>query len=384
MSELMKVPAVLMRGGTSKGLVINKNDLPNDYNLRDRLILRIFGSPDIRQIDGIGGGTPVTSKLALIEESKTDDIDIIYTFGQVSILEESIDYKPTCGNISAGVGLYAVEEGIAKIEDRMTTVRIYNTNTEKIIEVEVPTANGEVTYEGDYKIAGVPGGYPRINVNFLDSGGGITGQLLPTGNVQDKIVLEQGDAYNISIVDSGNTLVFVGAGEIGIEGTETGTAFNQKDTLDKIEKIRAAAGRKIGLIGKDAIVSPVSHALPKIAIVSSPATYTTSNDQTIQESQMDVLGRYVAMGALHESFAVSGGIAIATASQIPGTIINEIFESRAGESVRIGHPSGVIEAEAIVESDNEELKVKRAAIGRSARRIMEGRVIVDSSVESAP
>src|SRR5699024_10206250 len=207
---------VLMRGGTSKGLVINKKDLPSEESIRDEIILRIYGSPDARQIDGVGGGTPLTSKLALIEQSEDEDIDIIYTFGQVSLTEKSIDYKPTCGNISAAAGLYAVEEGFVSLKDGITIVRIYNTNTKKIIEVEVPTNLSGPLYTGDYSIAGVPGTGPKVNVNFLDSGGAMTGKLLPTGNTLDKIKLPDGQLYEVTVVDSANTLIFISANQLGI------------------------------------------------------------------------------------------------------------------------------------------------------------------------
>lgn len=378
MSNSHKIPVVLMRGGTSKGLVINKMDLPEDYTKRDDIIVQVFGSSHESQIDGVGGGTAVTSKLAIVEKSGEEGIDVNYTFGQVSLSNEKIDYQPTCGNISAAVGLYAVEENFVNLKNGITTVVIYNTNTKKIIEVEVPTQDGKPNYKGDYEIAGVTGLYPRINVNFLDSGGAITGKLLPTGNPKDEIILDNGQKVNVSVVDSANTLVFVNADDVGIQGDEIGDSFNQPELLNLLEEIRVKAGRKIGLIGMNETVSPLTHALPKLSVIAHPSNYTSSKNEMITEGEIDILGRYVAMGKLHPAYAVSGGIAAATASQIDGTIINDIFSSSPGETVRIGHPSGIIEAEAIVVNKNGELTVERAAIGRSARRIMEGEVLLNN------
>lgn len=378
MTDAKKIPAVLMRGGTSKGLVINRMDLPASETERDDVIVQVFGSSHESQIDGVGGGTAVTSKLAIVDASNEKGIDINYTFGQVSLSENEIDYQPTCGNISAAVGLYAVEEHMVHIEDELTTVVVYNTNTKKIIEIEVPTKDGRPVYEGDYEIAGVSGSYPRINVNFLDSGGAITGKLLPTGNAKDEITLENNQKVNVSIVDSANTLVFVDSKEIGIKGDEIGDEFNQTETLNLLEEIRVKAGKMINLIDEDENVSPLTHALPKLSVVSTPASYTSSKNEVISQDDIDLLGRYVAMGKLHPAYAVSGGIAAATASQIEGTVISDIFHSSPGETIRIGHPSGIIEAEAIVENRNGQFSVERAAIGRSARRIMEGSVLINN------
>ncbi|SFB10326.1 hypothetical protein SAMN04488072_10715 [Lentibacillus halodurans] len=380
METITKVPCVLMRGGTSKGLVINKRDLPGQGEYRNKAILRIYGSPDSRQIDGIGGGNPLTSKVALIEESDDENIDIIYTFGQVSISEEKIDYQPTCGNMSAAVGLYAVEEGLCEVVNPHTNVRIFNTNTNKIIEVEVPSSNDGVVYEGDYAIDGVPGTAPRINVNFLDSGGSITGKLLPTGNVRDIIQLDSGEAYKVSVVDSANTLVFVTADQLNIKGTEIGDTFNRKSLLDKLEEIRVKVGVQIGLIDDATKTSPSTHALPKIAVVSKPNNYVNSAGNNVDSEDIDITGRYVAMGVLHQAFAVSGAIAIATASQIPGTVVTDVLSSKKEGRVKIGHPSGIIEVEASVEQIKGKYVVSRAAIGRTARRIMEGSSVILSKL----
>ncbi|WP_010531850.1 2-methylaconitate cis-trans isomerase PrpF family protein [Lentibacillus jeotgali] len=366
-----KIPCVLMRGGTSKGLIINKQHLPTDPSNRNKAILRIYGSPDKRQIDGVGGGTPLTSKVALIKKSDDENIDIIYTFGQVSLFNEEIDYKPTCGNMAAAVGLYAVEEGFCQPADGVTTVRIYNTNTKKVIETDVPTTRNGPVFNGDYSIDGVPGKAPRINVSFIDSGGAITGNVLPTGHVRDIVKAKSGLEYEVSVIDSANTLVFVTADQLNIAGTEIGNAFNEKSILATLEEIRISVGVQIGLIEKDEIVEPTSHALPKIAVISEPANYKSSTGIDINRMDIDITGRYISMGTLHQAFAVSGGIAIATAGLIPGTNVADILSDVNGP-VNIGHPSGFIEVEADVDNMNGQYVVNRATIGRTARYLMKG------------
>ncbi|AGT32408.1 hypothetical protein M493_10735 [Geobacillus genomosp. 3] len=373
--SLVRIPCVYMRGGTSKGLIIDEKHLPKDTETRDKVILKIYGSPNPLQIDGIGGGSPTTSKLALIRKSEQENVDIIYTFGQVSVTKEVIDYTPTCGNMAAAVGLYAVEEGFCKITEPYTVVRIFNTNTNKIIEVEVPVKNGEIVYEGDFSISGVLGVASKISVNFLDSGGAITGKVLPTGDVKDKIRLSSGKEIEVSVVDSANTLIFVKADQMGIEGTEVGKDFNKKDLLDVLEEIRVKIGKQIGLIDPDDNPSPFTHALPKICVIAKRKSYVSSEKQIISANDIHIIGRYIAMGTLHPAFAVSGAIALATASQIPGTVVHDILSGHKGP-VKIGHPTGIIEVEAIVIGENGEYRVKRAAIGRTARRIMEGYSVV--------
>lgn len=368
-----------MRGGTSKGLIIDEKFLPDDPIKRDKVILNIYGSPHPKQIDGIGGGTAVTSKVALVRKSDRKDFDLYYTFGQVSITKEKVDYKPTCGNMSAAVGLYAVEEGWCELSEPVTVVKIFNTNTNKIIEVEVPVKNGQIIYEGNYSISGVNGTASRINVNFIDPGGAITGNLLPTGNVKDLVELSNGDQVEASVIDAANTIIFVKAEQMGIQGTETGEQFNRSELLDKLEEIRTKIGFQIGLLNKQEKVNPVTHALPKIAVVSAPKDYYTNDGKFISKNDIHIVGRYIAMGTLHPAFAVSGSIALATGCKIPGTVINEVLSDHQG-SIVIGHPSGTIEVDAIVEKKDEKYKVKRAAIGRTARRIMEGNCLVPAKL----
>jgi 2-methylaconitate cis-trans-isomerase PrpF len=378
--QLHKIPTIIMRGGTSKGLILRRSDLPADPALRDDVILRIFGSPDNSQIDGLGGGTSTTSKLAIVGPSSNPETHIDYTFGQVSLERQVVDYNVTCGNFVTAVGLYAVEEGYVPLTEPFTSVHIFNTNTNKMIVAEIPVKNGQIQYEGDFSIAGVPGTASRIMLNFLNPGGTFTGKTLPTDNPIDTISLENGRKYEVSIVDCVNTLVFVRAEDVHQTGTELPSEVNANvELLDTLEKIRVKAGIKIGLIKEGEKVSPSTHALPKIVMLSNPKDYKTINKELIKREDIDILSRYITMGTLHRAHAVSGAMGLAAAVNIPGTIPHEIV-TNCTEGIRIGHPSGTLYAAAIVEKIGDEWTVAQAGNGRTARRLMEGYAYVPASI----
>lgn len=380
MSGYVRIPCAFMRGGTSKGVILKEIHLPADPCIRDKVILRIFGSPEKRQVDGMGGGTPLTSKLGIVGAPTRPDADINYTFGQVSIEDNKIDYKPTCGNISTAIGLYAAEEGYVALKEPVTTVVIYNTNIDKLIEVDIPVKDGKIQYKGDFSIAGVQGTASRMTVNFVDSGGSITGKLLPTGSVKDQVRLEDGRTFDVSAIDCANLVVFVSAEQLQIAGTELADRFDRKDLHDTLEAIRVEIGLRIGLFTDKSEVTPETHALPKISVVAKPQTYTTTNKEVVQQSDIDVIGRYIAMGTLHQAYAVSGGIAAAACAQIPGTVIYDLLGGQAKDILNIGHPTGIINVESKVEEQAGEYRVVRAALGRTARRIMDGYVYVEEEL----
>lgn len=378
--QLHKIPTVIMRGGTSKGLILRKSDLPANPELRDGVILRIFGSPDNSQIDGLGGGTSITSKLAIVGPSSHPNTHIDYTFGQVSLDRQVVDYNVTCGNFVTAVGLYAVEEGYVPLTEPVTSVNIYNTNTNSIIVADIPVKDGQIQYEGNFSIAGVPGTASRIMLNFLDAGGTFTGRTLPTNNPTDIIKLDNGKEYEVSIVDCVNTLVFVRAEDVGQTGIELPHEVNGNDELlNTLERIRVKAGIKIGLIKEGEKVSPSTHALPKIVMVSNPKDYQTIDRKFINHEDVDVLSRYITMGSLHRAHAVSGAMGLAAATKIIGTIPNQIVSSTT-DGIRIGHPSGTLYAAATVEKNGDEWNVVRAGNGRTARRLMEGYAYVPASI----
>lgn len=378
--QLHKIPTVIMRGGTSKGLILRKTDLPTDSVLRDEMILRIFGSPDSSQIDGLGGGTSLTSKLAIVGPSSQPKAHIDYTFGQVSLDRKVIDYHVTCGNFVTAVGLYAVEEGYVPLSEPVTYVNIYNTNIKKIIVAEISVKNGQIQYEGEFSIDGVPGSSSKIMLNFLNTGGTFTGKTLPTNNPKDRIKLEDEREFEISIVDCANTIVFVRAEDVGQIGIELANEINDNaELLDTLEKIRVRAGKMVGLIKEEEIVTPTTHALPKIVMVTAPKDYKTISGKLVKGDEVDIISRYISMGSLHKAHAVSGAMALAVASKIQGTIPNQLV-SFVKEGLRVGHPSGTLYVDATVEKSGEEWAVVRAASARTARRLMEGYAYVPASV----
>lgn len=380
--QVHKIPTVIMRGGTSKGLLLRRSDLPSDPKLRDEVILRLYGSPDSTQIDGLGGGTSLSSKLAIVGPSLQPGAHIDYTFGQVSLEKKVIDYNVTCGNFVTAVGLYAAEEGYVPLQEPVTYVRIYNTNIKKMIVAEIPVKDGQIEYEGDFVIDGVPGSSAKIMINFLNSGGTFTGKTLPTGHATDTIRLQDGRQFEVSIIDCANVVVFVRAEDVGVQGTELQAEVNNnKGLMSTLEAIRVEAGILIGMIQPEdrERVSPSSHALPKIAMIAPPQVYSTSVQRTIEENEIDLVSRYISMGSLHRAYAVSGAIAVAAAAKILGTIPNEVVATQ-NKGIRIGHPSGVIYVESTVEQHGTNWIVSRAANGRTARRLMEGYAHVPVSV----
>jgi 2-methylaconitate cis-trans-isomerase PrpF len=375
--EFIKIPAVYMRGGTSKGVYLMASDLPEDPEIRDRVILNIYGSPDVRQINGMGGADPLTSKVALLAPSKRPGVDVDYTFGYVGIKEAVVDYEGNCGNISSGVGVYAIRQGLVEAVEPVTKVVIFNTNTNKIIEALIPVKDGEVVFEGDYAIAGVPGHGAKIVMNFPNSAGSKTGRLLPTGNVQDTMVLNDGRSIRVSLVDAANPSVFVKAADIGLTGKELPADCDKNPgILDVMEEIRVRAGVMMGLAP---CLEKVGPAVPKVAFVASPADYPLSDGGVVAAGEVDLLARTKAMAEMHKTYAVTGGICISTAAMIEGTVVSEVCaaEAKRKGEVRIGHPSGVLEVFVSVNNSAEHgWTLLQAGVCRTARPIMDGEVYV--------
>jgi hypothetical protein len=374
MEEMKRIPCVIMRGGTSKGIFIMANHLPQDKQRRDKAIMAIFGSPDVRQIDGLGGADPLTSKLAIIGPSSHPEADVDYTFAQVGINQPVVDYSGNCGNISSAVGPFAIDEGLVNAVEPVTRVRIHNTNTSKILEAEVEVIDGRAKVTGDCRIAGVPGTGSKIMLNFAGTAGSVTGKLLPTGNVVDTIKTSSG-TIEVSIVDCANPMVFVRATDMGIIGTESPQAINSNpELLSRLEEIRSTVAVLIGMARTPQEATEKSPAFPMIAMVSKPSDYEDfTSGKLISSQDVSLVSRLMFMQVLHKTYAGTGTVCTGAAAKISGTIVNEmIVESDSAETVRIGHPAGVISLEARVK----EGQVERAAFSRTARRIMEGYVWV--------
>ncbi len=375
--EFIKIPAVYMRGGTSKGVYLMVKDLPEDPAIRDKVILDMYGSPDIRQINGMGGADPLTSKVALLAPSSRPGVDIDYTFGYVGIKEAVVDYDGNCGNISSGVGVYAIRQGLVKAVEPVTKVVIFNTNTSKIIEAMIPVKDGDVVFDGDYAIAGVPGHGAKIVMNFPNSAGSKTGRLLPTGSVRDTMTLKDGRVVQVSLVDAANPSVFVKASDIGLTGKELpADCDTNPGILEIMEEIRVRAGVMMGLA---ASVEQVGPAVPKVAFVAPAQDYPTSEGNVITAGEVDLVARTKAMAEMHKTYAVTGGICIAAAAMIEGTVVSEVCspEAKGKGEVCIGHPSGILEVFVDVKNTAETgWTLLQAGVCRTARPIMDGQVYV--------
>lgn len=375
--EQQRMRCAIIRGGTSKGIFLHENDLPVDAEARDRIILKIFGSPDVRQIDGLGGADPLTSKLAIIGPSSHPEADVDYTFGQVSINRPLVDYSGNCGNISAGVGPFAIDEGLVKAVEPMTRVRIYNTNTQKILIAEVPVKDGRAQVDGDYAIDGVPGSGACIMLDFAGTAGAATGKMLPTGQPKDVFQIEGLGSIDVSIVDVANPMVFVRAKDLGLTGIETPKEIDgDKRILGILESIRAKAAVTIGMAADEAEATAKSPAFPMIAFVSAPQDYQDfTTGKTIKAEEIDLVSRLMFMQVMHKTYAGTGTTCTGAAARIPGTLVREVSRQE-GMAVRIGHPAGVIELEVEAKEQGNQVELLRAAFGRTSRRIMDGLVYI--------
>lgn len=365
--EQIKVRCTIMRGGTSKAVFLNENDLPNSIEEKNKLILALFGSPDKRQIDGLGGADILTSKCAIIGPASRPEADIDYTFAQVGIEDPVVSYEIICGNISPAAGVFAIEEGFVRAQEPVTTVRIHNTNTKKILIAKVQVRNGKPLVEGDYVIDGVPGSGAEIGLDYSNTYGGVTGQLLPTGNVRDVIyvpVLKK--EIEISIVDIGTLSVFFKANDLGLKGTEKPGDISTEKLLI-FEEIRRAASNLCNLPKNNVVI-------PFQIMVSPPSDYEVfSTGRIIKTEEVDFVARMGSMRAIHKAFPGGGSTCTSVAAQIEGTIVHECSSVKnVPRGVRIGHPSGVIPIYADVEYFDKEWKVKEVIFSRTARRIMEG------------
>jgi 2-methylaconitate cis-trans-isomerase PrpF len=371
-----------VRGGTSKGVFIMKNELPKDPVKRDAVILAIYGSPDVRQIDGLGGADVLTSKLAIISPATRPDADVDYTFGQVSFETEFVDYGGNCGNISSAVGPFAIDEGLVAPVEPITTVRIHLTNSNNILIAEVPVKDGKAMVDGDFAIDGCPGTGAKITLDWSDVTGGITGKLLPTGNAKDTITVD-GVKYPVSIVDAGNPVVFVHASSLGMKGTESPNEIeSNKPLMETIEKIRGQATVMCGMVDKPEEAKFKSPYAPFFAIVSPPADYKTISGTKVQAGDIDLVSRLLFMLKMHKTYPVTGTVCTGAAVRIPGCVAWEVLREAAKSrvTVNIGHPGGVIPVEAEAETADGQVRMKRIGVYRTARRIMDGYVYVRKSV----
>jgi hypothetical protein len=371
----------ILRGGTSKAVFFLANDLPSDRPAIEALLLNVFGSPDLRQIDGLGGATSQTSKAAIIGAPSRPDADVDYTFAQVAVGDALVDWGGNCGNISAAIGPFAIDQGFVRASEPITTVRVHNTNTSKIIVEHVPVRGGRAASEGDYVVPGVPGTGARILLEFGNPAGSLTGKLLPTGRPRDRIELSDGRAFEASIVDAANPVVFVAASALGFVGTELPLEIEAATAATStLEAIRGVVAEWLGLVADRRDATKVTPGLPKVGFVAPPMAYRTTAGVDVPEAASDLTGRLMSMQTAHRSYMATGAIATAAAAMVEGSIVNElvrpIAERPIAESIRIAHPYGVMEAVVNGDGPAPEPVIRGVAIGRTARHILDGQVWV--------
>jgi len=377
------IRCTIMRGGTSKGIFLHRNDLPQDPVLRDKVIMRIFGAPDPREIDGIAGAELLTSKLALIGPSTRPDCDVDYLFGQVSMVEPMIDYKSNCGNVSSAVGPFAIDEGMVDAVEPITKVRIHQVNTGKVIIAEVPVKDGRAVVEGKHRIDGVPGTGAKIILDWADAAGSLTGKLLPTGKVVDTLKVEGEGEFEVSLVDAAIPTVFIRAEALGLKGNETPQQIDaDKALLQKIEKIRSVAAQVMGLCKDWRKATKEVPYSPFFAICAPPMDYKDwTTGKKIPEKSVDLVVRLLFMQKMHLTYPVTGTTCTVAAAMIPGTIANQLARKDIIErgELRIGHPAGVIAPEGKVVREKGGFALKRATVDRTARRLMSGYAYIPKS-----
>ena len=376
--NVIKLPVTILRGGTSKGVYILETDLPADKAEWEPLLLRLMGSPDKKQIDGLGGSQSVTSKVAIVKKSDHPGADVDYTFAQVSVDKPLVSYKGNCGNISSGVGPFAIEKGLVKAQDGFTTVRIYNTNTDKIIAADVHTKDGQVVYEGDFAIAGVPGTASPVKLKFVDPAGTLGKGLLPTGKAVDTLEVPGYGKVDVSIVDAANPLVFARAKDLGLTGRELPDDLNaDAEKLELLEKVRGLAAVKLGLID-DYTLSPWdTPGIPKMTFVAEADDYVTPDGKEIKKEQIDLLSHMMSMQKTHPSYAMTGAMCTAAAAVIPGSIVNQVLPKDVDtQFIRIGHPAGILECGVDFTENGPVPEIEDTFGFRTANLLMEGTAII--------
>lgn len=381
----IKIPATYMRGGTSKGVFFRLQDLPAPCQVpgeaRDKLLLRVIGSPDPygQQIDGMGGATSSTSKTVIVAKSEQPDHDVDYLFGQVAINKAFVDWSGNCGNLTAAVGAFAISGGLVDSSriphNGICTVRIWQKNIGKTIIAHVPITNGEVQETGDFELDGVTFPAAEVVIEFMDPADG-EGSMFPTGNVVDELEVPGIGTFKATMINSGIPTIFLNAADIGYTGTELQKDINSDaEALARFETMRAYGALKMGLISDISEAAARQHT-PKIAFVAPPADYVASSGKQIKAADVDVLVRALSMGKLHHAMMGTASVAIATAAAVPGTLVNLAAGGGQREAVTFGHPSGTLRVGAAAEIVDGEWTATKAVMSRSARVMMEGWVRV--------
>ena len=386
----IRIPATYIRGGTSKGVFFNLSDLPLSAQApgpsRDALLMRVIGSPDPygKHTDGMGGATSSTSKIVIVSQSKQPGHDLDYLFGQVSIDQPFVDWSGNCGNLSAAVGPFAIQQGLLPAErlpeNGFAEVRIWQANIGKTIVNKVPISNGEVQETGSFELDGVTFPAAEIAVDFMDPADTDGSSLFPTGHLIDTLDVPGLGAFPVTLINAGIPTIFLKAEDLGYRGTELQEDINgSADALQKFETIRAHGAVAMGLIDEPSEAAARQHT-PKVAFVAPPSNYLASSGKQIEGADIDLLVRALSMGKLHHAMMGTAAVAIGTAAAIPGTLVNLAAGGGPRDQVVFGHPSGTLKVGAAAAQQNDEWQVTKATMSRSARVLMEGWVRVPGDV----
>jgi len=375
---MQRYRAVFARGGTSKALIFHRADLPADRKDWSALFLAAMGSPDIhgRQLDGMGGGVSSLSKVCIVERSNRPDADVDYTFGQISVTGTTVDYSGNCGNMSSAIGPFAVDEGLVSVDDGQCTIRIFNTNTQRLIHATFEVLGGRAVTAGDCAIPGVDGTGAPVRLDFISPGGATTGKLLPTGHAVDVLEIPGLGRVECSLVDAANACVFVAASDLGLTGAELPDELERRpDILEKLALIRAHGAVAMGL-SKTVDEARGKPMLPFIAMVAEPRESKTLSGTVMQAASVDLTVRAISNGQPHRALPLTGSLCVAVACEIEGSLPNRLATGH-GPRRRLGMPSGVIEVAAEVVRGDASWEAQHGSFYRTARRLFDGTVCVD-------
>jgi 2-methylaconitate cis-trans-isomerase PrpF len=374
---LLAIPAVFMRGGTSRAIMFHAKDLP-EQDRWDPVFLAAMGSPDPngRQLNGMGGGISSLSKVCVLSASRREDADIDSNFAQVQIREAAVDYRGNCGNMSSAVGPFAVDEALVHPNGDTAVVRIFNTNTGKIIRSTFPLQDGRAAVDGDLMIPGVAGAGAPIRLDFLEPGGATTGRLLPAGPPVERLDIPGIGKLELSMVDAANACVFARARDLGLTGRELPEELDRnQEVLEKLQAIRRAASVAMG-IARDEAAARTVHAVPIVGFVAPPMDAPTLAGDAVAADQTDLTARFISSGQPHRALPLTAALCTAVAARITGTLVNEVLRPGAGDPIRIGMPSGILNVGADVVQQGGEWLARSGAFYRTARRLFDGRVYV--------
>ena len=374
-----KIPAVFMRGGTSKALMFHRRDLPSDTSLWPELFVAALGANDPygRQLDGMGGGISSLSKVCVVSPSDRPGADVDYSFFQLNPTTDLVDLSASCGNMSAAVGPFAVDEGLVSSVGTEARVRIFSTNTARMIHSSFSVDQGEAVVDGEMSLPGVAGLGSPVRLEFKNPGGGATGHLLPTGKPIDEIRLPDAKTIDASMVDAGNPCVFIQARDLGLTGTEMPDDIQRNpQILECLEVIRCRASVSMG-IARDIGEASRIPGIPKVAFLSLAQDMTTLAGDTVSAAECDILVRMISLGQPHRAIPVTGALCIAATARIDGSLVSRMLDTTCGSSdLRLAHPSGVTNVDAQLERQDGTWYAASATISRTARRLMDGYVYV--------